>query len=427
MITTLPQNWILKPLKYVDDFVSDSLSETISPGYRFRYVDISSVSSEVGIENYSETTFAESPSRARKRVVAGDTIVSTVRTYLKAIALINDADDVIVSTGFSVIRARDHISDYLYYLCTSDLFCQQVNKYSWGIAYPAISEKLMGRILVPVPPKEEQALIAGFLDEKCASIDATVSILEKQIATLERYRASVIHEAVTKGLNPDAPMKPSGIDWIGDIPEGWDCVRLQHLITRTQNGMTRRGYGESKGSIVLRIKNIQNGEIDYSSVDRIELTSEERANYALKEGDFLFVRVNGSKELVGKCAIFHKEGHEDIAYNDHIIRVTVNDGTIDRKYLFHYLKSDVSHVELRQRLKTSAGQFTVSSFDVKQIRVPLPSLAEQKAIANYLDTRTAAIDAVLETKRKQIDVLKRRRQSLIYEYVTGKRRVGEEM
>ena len=87
MITTLPQNWILKPLKYVDNFVSDSLSETISPSYRFRYVDISSVSCEVGIENYSETTFAESPSRARKRVVAGDTIVSTVRTYLKAIAL----------------------------------------------------------------------------------------------------------------------------------------------------------------------------------------------------------------------------------------------------------------------------------------------------------------------------------------------------
>jgi len=270
MITNLSRNWILKPLKYVDNFVSDSLSETISPGYRFRYVDISSVSCEAGIENYSEMTFAESPSRARKRVVAGDTIVSTVRTYLKAIARIDDADDVIVSTGFSVIRARDHISDYLYYLCTSDLFCQQVNKYSWGIAYPAISEKLMGRILVPVPPIEDQVLIAGFLDKKCASINATVSILENQIATLERYHASVIHEAVTKGLNSDIPLKPSGVDWIGDIPKSWECKKLKYcykFITGFTPDTSNTAYYDSDGFTWVSIA-------DLTSADTIINTSE---------------------------------------------------------------------------------------------------------------------------------------------------------
>jgi predicted type I restriction-modification enzyme, subunit S len=420
MITTLPQNWIFKPLKYVDDFVSDSLSETISPGYRFRYVDISSVSSEVGIENYSETTFAESPSRARKRVVAGDTIVSTVRTYLKAIALIDDADDVIVSTGFSVIRARDHISDYLYYLCTSDLFCQQVNKYSWGIAYPAISEKLMGRILVPVPPKEEQALIAGFLDEKCASIDATVSILEKQIATLERYRASVIHEAVTKGLNPDAPMKPSGVNWIGDIPEKWQLKRIKFMFD-TSSGATPESsnWDLYDGGINW----IQSGDLYARYV--ITETGRTVSNKALSEvsalkiykAPFVVMAMYGAS--VGNVSISNID-----ACTNQACCVMLPKEEASAQYLFYALMDSQAFLKHKA---LGGTQPNISQVIIRNHKIPVPSKKEQTAIVDYLDTHIAAIDSILKTKRKQIDVLKRRRQSLIYEYVTGKRRVRKEI
>lgn len=420
MITTLPQNWILKPLKYVDNFVSDSLSETISPSYRFRYVDISSVSCEVGIENYSETTFAESPSRARKRVVAGDTIVSTVRTYLKAIALINDADDVIVSTGFSVIRARDHISDYLYYLCTSDLFCQQVNKYSWGIAYPAISEKLMGRILVPVPPKEEQALIAGFLDEKCASIDATVSILEKQIATLERYRASVIHEAVTKGLNPDAPMKPSGVNWIGDIPEKWQLKRIKFMFD-TSSGATPESsnWDLYDGGINW----IQSGDLYARYV--ITETGRTVSNKALSEvsalkiykAPFVVMAMYGAS--VGNVSISNID-----ACTNQACCVMLPKEEASAQYLFYALMDSQAFLKHKA---LGGTQPNISQVIIRNHKIPVPSKKEQTAIVDYLDTHIAAIDSILKTKRKQIDVLKRRRQSLIYEYVTGKRRVRKEI
>lgn len=418
MITNLSRNWILKPLKYVDNFVSDSLSETISPGYRFRYVDISSVSCEAGIENYSEMTFAESPSRARKRVVAGDTIVSTVRTYLKAIARIDDADDVIVSTGFSVIRARDHISDYLYYLCTSDLFCQQVNKYSWGIAYPAISEKLMGRILVPVPPIEEQVLIAGFLDKKCASINATVSILENQIATLERYRASVIHEAVTKGLNSDIPLKPSGVDWIGDIPKSWECKKLKYcykFITGFTPDTSNTAYYDSDGFTWVSIADLTSADtiINTSETGISEIFVKEKHPQLTPDGSLLY----SFKLSVGKCAFAGCS-----LYTNEAIASFLPSGENSLRYLYY-----ASSLLINNANENIYSAKLLNRYLIANAPIPLPPVAEQISIADYLDARIAAIDTILETKRKQIDVLKRRRQSLIYEYVTGKRRVRKEM
>lgn len=193
----IPEGWELNKLKYADHFISDFLQENTSPDFKFRYVDIGSVAYGIGIKNYTEMNFGDSPSRARKRVANGDTIVSTVRTYLKAIAMITDDDDLIVSTGFSVIRPYMHLPKYLYYLCCSELFCQQVEKYAWGIAYPAIGEKLLGGIWVPVPPKDVQEDIVSYLDNQTSAIDAVLETKRRQIEVLKRRRQSLIYEYVT--------------------------------------------------------------------------------------------------------------------------------------------------------------------------------------------------------------------------------------
>lgn len=196
-ISGIPERWKLNKLKYADHFISDSLQENTSPDFKFRYVDIGSVAYGIGIKNYTEMNFGDSPSRARKRVANGDTIVSTVRTYLKAIAMITDDDDLIVSTGFSVIRPYMHLPKYLYYLCCSEWFCQQVEKYAWGIAYPAIGEKLLGRIWVPVPPMDVQEDIVSYLDNQTSAIDEVLETKRRQIEVLKRRRQSLIYEYVT--------------------------------------------------------------------------------------------------------------------------------------------------------------------------------------------------------------------------------------
>ncbi len=415
-----PESWFEKPLKYADAFSADSLSESTNPEYRFRYVDISSVSNERGVERYAETSFAECPSRARKRVHAGDVIVSTVRTYLKAIALIEDSENVIVSTGFSVIRPVEHEPRYLHYLCCSESFCQQVNKYAWGVSYPAISESLMGGIKVPVPPKAEQQAIAAFLDRECAAIDATTATLEAQISTLERYRASVIHEAVTRGLDPVAPTKPSNVDWIGDIPEGWELTRLKYKASIC-NGLDYSAEDvcspeDEDAVLVVRSSNIASGKMVHADDVYVCMPIPEPCR--LKPDDLVIVRANGSATLVGKSALFTLDESAAAGGFMLICRSEAN------RYLRWLLQSDLLGFYRGQFATTTISR--ISSALLGNMLVPWPGKKERALIADYLDERTAAIDAVISTKRDQLDVLKRRRQSLIYEYVTGKRRVAEE-
>ena len=423
-----PEGWTEKPLKFADSFSSDSLSESTPANYHFRYVDIGSVSNEWGIESYTEMDFGGCPSRARKRVHVGDTIVSTVRTYLKAIALIEDSNDIIVSTGFSVIRPIEHDPAYLRYLCASELFCQQVNKLAWGIAYPAISESLMGKIKVPVPPKEEQRAIAALLDEKCAAIDATANTLETQISTLERYRASVIHEAVTRGLDPTAPTKPSNVDWIGNIPQNWEIKKLKHLVLSFESGTSVRaasypaGRGE-KG--VLSLSSVFGGQYDSSANKRIDDDELTRASCPVKSGSLLVSRCNTS-EWVGLPA-FVEQGDPNLYLPDKLWQIDCG-SPLFNKFVWYALHSKGSRDYCAvMSVGSSSSMQNIASFDLLNMYIPVPQGKEDiLAVVTFLDSKLPTIDAVIDTKRKQLDVLKRRRQSLIYEYVTGKRRVSEE-
>lgn len=417
-----PSNWLEKPLKYVDSFSTDSLPESTNPEYRFRYVDIGSVSNENGIEQYAEMDFADCPSRARKRVHIGDTIVSTVRTYLKAIALIEDSEDVIVSTGFSVIRPMGHEPGYLHYLCSSELFCNQVNKYAWGVSYPAISEGLMGGIKMPIPPSDEQKTIARFLDMKCATIDATTSILETQISTLERYRASVIHEAVTRGLDPTAPTKPSGVDWIGGVPKNWELNRMRYLASMESGATPSKdnlSFWEGTTPWVSSME-VKQSVLQDTSLHISKEAIESCSTRILPEGTLVMVVRSGILQHTIPVALLGKP----MTINQDVKAFTFNDSMV-AKYFYYFVKGNNDNL-LKTLLKDKSTVDNINQEYLKSLLVPVPPIEEQLQIADYLDARTAAIDAVLDTKRKQLDVLKRRRQSLIYEYVTGKRRVNKE-
>ena len=196
-IGKIPAHWEVKPTKYILESNQETLKESTKGDYTFKYIDIGSVDFDKGIINYEEISFENSPSRARRIVKKGDTIISTVRTYLKAIARIEEDKDIIVSTGFAVLSPKNNDPCFIEYYCKSDVFCSEIEKLSYGIAYPAINESDLVSIKMLLPPVEEQKTIVTFLDSKCKEITDIITEKQQSIDTMKAYKKSLIYEYVT--------------------------------------------------------------------------------------------------------------------------------------------------------------------------------------------------------------------------------------
>ncbi|MFC5631762.1 MULTISPECIES: restriction endonuclease subunit S [Streptococcus] len=198
-VGNVPEGWGIIPLKYCVSLDDNKVSqEEIDADLFIKYVEIGAVDSINGISNYQEMGLLSSPSRARKRVKEGDTIVSTVRTYLKAITTIEDDENVVVSTGFAVLRPNDKIlPEFLGYAVKSDSFTENVVANSYGISYPAISAQKLISLPIVLPSIEEQSSIASYLDNKIIIIDKMIMEKENIISEYHTYKKSLIYEYVT--------------------------------------------------------------------------------------------------------------------------------------------------------------------------------------------------------------------------------------
>ena len=194
----IPKDWKEKPLKFVCTLNDETLPETTDPEYEIKYVDIGSIDQNKGIIKKEPYIFDEAPSRARRKVIHGDIIVSTVRTYLRAIApVINPEENLIVSTGFAVIRPRRIASDYLSFLLRSKYFVEKVVSLSVGVSYPAINASVLGSIKIPIPSEDEQRQISTYLYQETQNIDNLIGLTEKHIDKLIEYKTALISAAVT--------------------------------------------------------------------------------------------------------------------------------------------------------------------------------------------------------------------------------------
>ena len=199
-IGEIPEHWEVKRLKNVCSTNNASLSDKTSKEFEFDYVDIGSVSFELGIHKTERYTFQNAPSRARKIARLGDIIVSTVRTYLRAIDIINseEKEKYIYSTGFAILSPLKNIlSEFMIYICRSEYFTNLVSIYSTGINYPSINDTALKMINIVIPPIHEQQSIADYLDQKCSEIDELISIKQQKIEKLKDYKKSLIFECVT--------------------------------------------------------------------------------------------------------------------------------------------------------------------------------------------------------------------------------------
>lgn len=420
-IGQIPQGWHVDRLKYCTDLDSEKLSEKTDPEYAFNYIDISSVTEYGGIGSTQEMTFDKSPSRARMIVHDGDTIISTVRTYLKAIAYIDGLEDHICSTGFCVVTPNKKLHPkFGYYLLQSDYFVQKIVSESVGVSYPAISSSEIGNMSIAIPDPEEQTRIARHLDNKCAEIDALITAKEKTNALLKERRQSIIYEAVTKGLNPDAPMKDSGFEWIGEIPEHWSVGKtiygLEMPITDGPHE-TPQLYSDGVPFVSAEAVSCGNGKIDFDHIRGYiseEYYDECCKKYIPQINDIYMIK---SGATTGKVAIVDTERKFTIWSPLAVFRCA--ESKCHYKYLFYFLQSNAYQKQLEAKWSFGTQQ-NIGMRTLERLIVCFPGINEQKSIAEYLDTCCNETDHMISANEATIQKLKEYRQSIIYEAVTGK-------
>lgn len=280
----------------------------------------------------------------------------------------------------------------------------------------------MKKIMIPVPPLQEQKKIATFLDAQCTEIDALTADIQTQIDTLEQYKRSVITETVTKGLNLDAEMKDSGIDGAGVTPSHWKTTRLCYeCYIRARLGWRGLKADEyvDEGYAFISAFNIQNGKLVWTPLNYITKERfDESPEIKLHSGDVLIVKDGAG---VGKCARVDDLPMGGTAPNSSIAVITPSKN-LDYRYVCYYLQSAVFN-NFVSLLYNGMGVPHLTQEVMSKIKILVPPLKEQMVISDYLDAKCSEIDAVVETKKSQLATLDEYKKSLIFEYVTGKKEV----
>ena len=417
----VPAHWEVRPLKHWVGINETVLSEATDSDFGFDYLEIGAVSAGVLTDEPRRIRFGDAPSRARRVVSRGDTIVSTVRSYLKAVWFADETDGgLICSTGFAVLTPRQGTSPkYIGYLIQSNSFIDQMTAESVGIAYPAISEGKFSSLRVCVPPLVEQRAIVRYLDHVDRRIQGYIEAKEKLITLLQEARQATIQRAVTRGLDPSVPLKASGVDWLGDVPAHWEVRRLGHLATKFGSGITPRGGAtvyQEEGVPFLRSQNIHFDGLRMQNVARIapSLHQDLSASH-VKPGDVL-LNITGAS--IGRaCSVPDSFAEGNV--NQHVCIIRPHQSRLLPGLLAAYLSTPMMQREIQVEQKGASREgLTLQS--IRNFRVIVPPLPEQTAIASHLDKATSAIDAAISTARRQVELMREYRASLIAHVVTGK-------
>ncbi len=418
-IGKIPMGWNEKRLKYLAVYNDRTLDESTDDDYLFDYVDIGSVEYGKGIIQYQRMRFHDAPSRARRIVKADDVIISTVRTYLKAVASIPDHDnDIVVSTGFLVLRAiKDEIlPSFLKYAVLSDALISMVEASSVGISYPAINASDVVNFTIPVPPLPEQSRIAVFLDSRCAEIDRVIAATQSTIEEYKKLKQSIITEAVTRGVRGSRKMKDSGVEWIGEIPEEWECIYLKY-VTAFQEGPGIMGNDfRDEGIPLIRIAGVKGDYVTQEGCNYLDpdMVSQKWSHFKLHLDDVVI----SASASTGIAAIVQEDCVGCIPYTG-LIRFPTNE-RMSVHFLRYYLLSEAYNEQINIQ-KTGSTIQHYGPTHINRVRIALPSREEQTEIAAFLDYRCSELDRLIESKQRLLTELESYKKSVIYEYVTGKK------
>lgn len=411
----VPAVWAEKRLKYAAPLRNERASANSEHA---DYIGLENIESWTGKLVFSATGELD-PDEAATGGTAnvfrkGDVLFGKLRPYL-AKALYADIDGV-CTTELLVMKPQNELYPrFLFYTLILPEFVGQVDASTFGAKMPRANWDFIGSRKIQVPPLDIQHLIADYLDRETAHIDALVAEKERMLALLEEKRVTLISRAVTRGLNPDVPLKPSGLDWLGDIPAHWVTRRLKYLTHEPL------AYGANEAALedtpdwprFVRITDINE---DGSLRDETfrSLSPEIADPYLLETGDVLFAR---SGATVGKSFIYRPEWGV-ACFAGYLIRFRSAQELVLPDFIYYFSLSDIYW----QQVESGTIQATIQNFSAEKyadLTVCLPPIAEQTAIVNYLNNAGKRTSSLFVELLNSIERLKERRAALITAAVTG--------
>ena len=315
---------------------------------------------------------------------------------------------------------------YIYYALLSQR--EQILDKKTGGAQSGINDEDVKHILIPTMSFEEQQQIANYLDQQTAKIDATITKNKELIDLLEEKRVSLINHVVTKGLNLDVPIKDSGIEWIGEIPEHWEVEKLKNISQIQPSNVDKKSKDNEPPVLLCNYTDVYNNEFITMNLDFMKATAtyDQIRKLSLNVGDIIITKDSESADDIAVPAIVTEE-LENVVCGYHLAVIKPNTNIINPKFLFRSFQSD----RINKQFELGANgvtRFGLGSYPINNAYVCQPPLNEQKEIANYLDIETAKIFKATDKILKHIELLEEYKTSLIHHVVTGKVDVrGEEI
>lgn len=426
-IGEIPQNWSLERLRFHASLNPSTELPDYSDDSLVSFVPMDLLKS--GFHLQSSAQYA----KVKKGYVCfaeGDVLMAKVTPCLENgnLAIASNLSDGVGfgSTEINVIRCKSICNHFLFYLLQCPNYVEKATYNMYGVAgLKRLDPDFIPNSFFPIPPSEEQVRIANYLDAKCAEIDALIAAKEKTNALLREQRQSIIYEAVTKGVDPTVPLKDSGVEWIGEIPEEWNTCRIKHLTDKSHpypvgdgdHGLIKADDYQDEGIPYIRVLNLTWGA--GLNLENLVYISEELnariKNSELKPKDILIAKTGAT---IGKTAIVPATLPLSNT-TSHVGKITISD-EYDAKFFFYAM---TSFVVQKQIVDLSFMQTTRPELGIdglKNLIVTFPPVATQKSISAYLDRQCSDIDLMISSNEKVLKSLREYRQSLIYEAVTGK-------
>jgi type I restriction enzyme S subunit len=357
-----------------------------------------------------------------KLVEVGDFVINKMKAWQGSMAI--SAYRGIISPAYYICRFTNESVNrrYIHYLLRNETYKTEYRRLSTGLRVGQWDLNIDDFLHIPaiLPPLPTQQRIADFLDCKCAEIDELAALQETMIAELKRYKQSVITEAVSKGLDPDVPMKDSGVEWIGEIPEGWEVKKVKNVTTAINkgNGITKEEVFADGDTPCVRYGEIYS-KYDNSFVTCISKTKKDVLStlHYFGNGDILCAGTGELVEEIGKSIVYLGD-NKCLAGGD-IIVLSHNQNPLFLNFALNSRYAQAQKSCSKAKLKV----VHISAYDIGSVLIAFPPLSEQRAIADYLDRKCAEIDELIAIKQQKIEALKEYKKSVIFEYVTGKKEV----
>ena len=320
----------------------------------------------------------------------------------------------VVDTMFYAVPTKDLCCKFAYYLALTFPY----SLYSTSTALPSMTQTDLGNNPVAFPPLIEQQAIATYLDEKCGEINRAIDVQKKKIDLLNEMKQTIITDAVTKGLDSNATMKDSGVEWIGKIPEHWEVRRLKTLCKSIRNGYvgpTRDLYQEF-GIPYIQSVHIKDGNILFEREEYYVSDEWAKKHPKIKKGNILVVQTCD----IGQIALVNAK--YDLCNCHALIILDINNNVISSEFLSLYLRSNIGK-ELMLQTKTGALLPHLNSTQIGFTKALLPPFQEQQSIVAHIEKETTKIDTQISKANRHIELLEELKQSIITEAVTGKIKV----